>query len=891
MRVRLAMCVFVLVSCPRLFAATAVWVGGSGTNWSTSANWLNGYVPQAGDDIVFPNSPTSLVNSNDLAAGLIVQSIAIGDDYMLPGNSITLLGSVVMNGGTAATITLPIVTPGSQPFNVGAGMQLAVAGGVSGAGGITKVGTGTLALPTGNTYTGGTTVSAGVLNIRANTSLGTGAATVQSVGALQLQGGITVSNSLTLAGAGGVGTGALENASATNTYSGPVTLSAASTISVDGAADSLNISGSITGPGGLTKAGAGSLQLASTNTYTGMTTVNAGTLRVDGTIGAVTLNAGTLSGIGTVGSVTANGGTVAPGDSPGVINTGNVTLTPAATLAVEIDGTIAGTQYDRLNVAGTATLGGATLNVILGYTPTPGDAYTIIQASTSVTGTFAGLPNGAQFCAGNYLFQINYGLNFVTLAAISPAPATHFSVSTPATTTAGSSFNVTVTALNDCGNVDTTYGGVVHFTSSDGNATLPANSTLTNGTGIFSVTLRTAGTQSVMATDTVASSITGSANVSVSAAAATHFTVSAPASATAGSAFNFTVTAQDQFNNTATGYGGTVHFTSTDGSATLPANSTLASGIGTFSATLRTVGNQTITATDTVTSSITGTSNAIAVTATADLAITKSGPSTANPNTDVTYTITVTNNGPSDAQSVTITDVLPAGTTFVSESQTTGPVFTCITPAAGGTGTISCSIATLIATSSATFSVVLHAGSATFSNVVSVSSATSDPNPLNNNASVLTGINSADLALTKTADAPLLFGGQQITYTIVVTNNGPSTATSVVVTDQLPAGSSFVSATPSGSCTGTSTVTCSIASIASGSTATITIVIVAPAAGGVVANTANVSAAQFDPIPANNAATATLTLQAATAIPIWSPTLLLLMAAMLGIVAVAAIRS
>src|SRR5262249_57993194 len=77
----------------------------------------------------------------------------------------------------------------------------------------------------------------------------------------------------------------------------------------------------------------------------------------------------------------------------------------------------------------------------------------------------------------------------------------------------------------------------------------------------------------------------------------THYSCSAAATATAGSAFNFTVTAQDQFNNTATGYGGTVHFSSSDGNSTLPGNSTLTSGVGTFSATLRTAGNQTITAT------------------------------------------------------------------------------------------------------------------------------------------------------------------------------------------------------------------------------------------------------------------------------------------------------
>ncbi|HMF23721.1 MAG TPA: hypothetical protein VKG24_16555, partial [Pseudolabrys sp.] len=79
---------------------------------------------------------------------------------------------------------------------------------------------------------------------------------------------------------------------------------------------------------------------------------------------------------------------------------------------------------------------------------------------------------------------------------------------------------------------------------------------------------------------------------------ATHFAVSAPASATGGTAFSFTVTALTASNNVATGYSGTVHFTSSDGAATLPANATLTNGVGTFSATLKTAGTQTIAATD-----------------------------------------------------------------------------------------------------------------------------------------------------------------------------------------------------------------------------------------------------------------------------------------------------
>jgi hypothetical protein len=91
------------------------------------------------------------------------------------------------------------------------------------------------------------------------------------------------------------------------------------------------------------------------------------------------------------------------------------------------------------------------------------------------------------------------------------------------------------------------------------------------------------------------------------------------------------VTAQDAFNNTATAYGGTVHFTSSDGQAVLPANTTLSSGTGSFSATLKTAGSQTITATDTVTASVTGTSNAIAVSAAAATHFVVSAPASAGP--------------------------------------------------------------------------------------------------------------------------------------------------------------------------------------------------------------------------------------------------------------------
>jgi hypothetical protein len=217
--------------------------------------------------------------------------------------------------------------------------------------------------------------------------------------------------------------------------------------------------------------------------------------------------------------------------------------------------------------------------------------------STTVT------PNGSSF---NYTFPA-YSM---TVLDLSPAAVTHFSVSAPASATAGSAFSFTVTAQDQFNNTVIGYSGTVHFTGSDGQAILPADTTLTNGTGSFSATLKTAGNQTISATDTVSSSIIGTSSpILVQAATATHFSVSAPASATAGSSFSFTVTAQDQFNNTATGYSGTVHFTSSAVKAVLPANYTFTgadAGVHTFSATLRSAGSQSITATDTTNSGIFG---------------------------------------------------------------------------------------------------------------------------------------------------------------------------------------------------------------------------------------------------------------------------------------------
>jgi uncharacterized repeat protein (TIGR01451 family) len=114
----------------------------------------------------------------------------------------------------------------------------------------------------------------------------------------------------------------------------------------------------------------------------------------------------------------------------------------------------------------------------------------------------------------------------------------------------------------------------------------------------------------------------------------------------------------------------------------------------------------------------------------------------------------------------------------------------------------------------------------------------------------------ADLSIFKTTTTPAVFTGGTIHYSMIVTNNGPDAATNVIVTDVLPASTSLQSATPTqGSCTGTTTVTCILGSLANGASATIDLFLTANSSG-TVANSASVSATESDAATANNSSAA-----------------------------------
>jgi len=257
----------------------------------------------------------------------------------------------------------------------------------------------------------------------------------------------------------------------------------------------------------------------------------------------------------------------------------------------------------------------------------------------------------------------------------------------------------------------------------------------------------------------------------------------------------------------------------------------------------------------------------------ADVSITKTdNADPVNAGQNVAYTITVTNGGPDAADTVSWTDTLPAGTTFVSLSSPGG--WTCTTPAVGGTGAIDCSIASLSVTS-APFTLVVSvdpalAAGTVLSNTASVSSATTDPSNTNNSDTETTTVTaSADVQVTKTDTPDPVTAGTGILYTITVSNAGPSTASTVVFTDTIPTGTTFASFVPAAGWTcptppgpPITSIACTNPSLAPGAVAVFTLgVTVDPAAanGTVITNTATASAATADPNPGNNTATATTT--------------------------------
>lgn len=236
-----------------------------------------------------------------------------------------------------------------------------------------------------------------------------------------------------------------------------------------------------------------------------------------------------------------------------------------------------------------------------------------------------------------------------------------------------------------------------------------------------------------------------------------------------------------------------------------------------------------------------GISTLVTVVAQADLKIVKSGPAGVTAGQNVVYTIGVTNNGPSTATGVVVSDPTPANLTFVSSS--------CAFPCSIGTMTSGQTV-TITATYSTSPS---FSGNVT--NTATVSATTGDPDNSNNSATATTNVGAqADLSVTKSGPASAN-AGSNVSYTVVVTNNGPSPAANVVISDPTPTGVAFLS--NAGGCT--TPYPCSVGTLIAGASVSITSTYTIPPnySSTQVNNTASASSTTNDPTPSNNSSTAT----------------------------------
>ena len=326
--------------------------------------------------------------------------------------------SVALNGTRTFT-----VTPGStQP-------ELTVNGVVSDGstiGGIFKNGAGDLdLLTTANTFTGTTTIDTGLMRIKAsnvtalqgpivignnndaplsarlqdltfgNDIVPTVPVTVNASGVLDISTGSVSEHIGSLAGTGSVNLGTI--------------------LLILGGVGNATFDGFISGTGTVVKTGSGSQTFTKNNSYTGMTTINAGTLAINGTQpGNVSVAlTGTLGGTGKVGTVTTSGASiVAPGSgaATGALSTGNFTLVPGTTFNAGL-GTSAANGFDALNVTGTVTLGGAlTVAPASTFTAAIGTRLVIIanDGADPIVGTFSNAGEGAIVSGGQFTFKLTY---------------------------------------------------------------------------------------------------------------------------------------------------------------------------------------------------------------------------------------------------------------------------------------------------------------------------------------------------------------------------------------------------------------------------------------------------------------------------------------------------
>jgi autotransporter-associated beta strand protein len=452
----------------------------SGNNQYTGTTSINAGILQLGATGTSPNGPLgTITNGTTVSSGAVLDlngfTLATAEPLTLAGTGISSSGALTNNG--AAVSYSGAVTVGAST-GVGGTGDINLTGVVSGAGSFTKLGAGTLTISGANTYSGATQVSVGTLKLNSTSALGTtaGGTAITSGAVLDLNGiNYPALEALTISGTGITSNGTLINSSATAaSFAGAITLNSANN-SIGGTGD-ITLSGAIGTTNALTKIANNTLTLSGTSTYTGATTVSAGTLNLTGSLtSAISISSGaTLTGTGSTSSTAVISGTISPaGTGIGTLTTGAQTWNSGGSYRVDLSNIAgsAGIDWDQLLISGSLT--------------TPGSG----SFTVSLYGTIA----------GGFVNTSNYTWIIGTYTGTNPSATNVFTTATGITNTLAGSFSISFSGNNIVLTYNASTGTITTTPASVGG---PFCNTVTNNISVaYSITGSFTGTYKVQISD------------------------------------------------------------------------------------------------------------------------------------------------------------------------------------------------------------------------------------------------------------------------------------------------------------------------------------------------------------------------------------------------------